>query len=78
MQYRISGDIAQSVRMDFAPGESAWVSRGALMAYSAQMQWSLRVPGGAGEELLVSTGNLAAYAPLSSRGAMQPFRRSRL
>ena len=77
MQYRFSGDIAQSVRMDFAPGESAWVSRGALMAYSAQMQWSLRVPGGAGEELLVSTGNLAAYAPLSSRGAMQPFRRSR-
>ena len=187
MQYRISGDIAQSVRIDFAPGESAWVSRGALMAYSAQMQSSLRVPGGAGgavrrslsgegialtyletkaedqhallaanapghlemwdleqdgavtttrgsfvaawgeevditvtvarragaavfggaglflqtisgvgnvlvhgsgdfyerqlaagEELLVSAGNLAAYAPLSSRGAMQPFRRSRL
>ena len=38
MQYRIGGEIAQSVRIDFAPGESAWVSRGALMAYSAQMQ----------------------------------------
>lgn len=51
MQYSISGEIAQSVRLDFAPGESAWVSKGALMAYSSQMQWSLRVPGGGGGAL---------------------------
>lgn len=48
MQYSISGEIAQSVRLDFAPGEFAWVSTGTLMAYTAGMQWSLRVPGGAG------------------------------
>ncbi|MCY4411151.1 MAG: AIM24 family protein [Caldilineaceae bacterium] len=51
MQYSISGEIAQSVRLDFAPGESAWVSKGVLMAYSSHMQWSLRVPGGAGGAL---------------------------
>ena len=51
MQYSISGKIAQSVRLDFAPGEFAWVSKGALMAHSAGMQWSLRVPGGAGGAL---------------------------
>lgn len=93
MQYSISGEIAQSARLVFAPGEHAWVSKGALMAYSSQMQWSLRLPGGAGgalrrslsgegvtltyleskaeeqyallaagEKLLVSTGNLAAFS----------------
>ena len=48
MQYSISGEIAQSARLDFAPGEFAWASKGTLMAYSSRMQWSLRVPGGAG------------------------------
>ncbi len=51
MKYSISGEIAQSVRLDFAPGEYAWVSKGALMAYTSGMQWSLRVPGGAGGAL---------------------------
>ncbi len=48
MQYEIRGEIAQHVRLDFAPDETAWASRGALMAYSKEMQWSLRVPGGVG------------------------------
>ncbi len=48
MKYSISGEIAQSVRLDFTPGEYAWVSKGALMAYTSAVQWSLRVPGGAG------------------------------
>ena len=92
MQYSISGEIAQSVRLA-APGESAWGSKGVLMAYSSHMQWRLRVPSGTGgalrrslsgeglaltfletkaedqyallaanEELLVSTGNLAAFS----------------
>lgn len=34
MQYSISGEIAQSARLAFAPGEHAWVSKGVLMAYS--------------------------------------------
>ncbi len=51
MQYSISGEIAQSARLDFVPGEFAWASKGTLMAYSSRMQWSLRVPGGAGGAL---------------------------
>ena len=51
MKYSISGEIAQSVRLDFTPGEYAWVSKGALIAYTSGLQWSLRVPGGAGGAL---------------------------
>jgi uncharacterized protein (AIM24 family) len=48
VKYTISGEIAQAVRMEFAPGDFSWASRGSLMAYSAGIQWSLRVPGGLG------------------------------
>lgn len=46
MQYTISGEIAQRVRLDFEPGESVWASKGALMTYSSGIQWRLRIPGG--------------------------------
>ncbi len=51
MQYEIRGEIAQHVRLEFEPGEAVWASRGVLMAYSSDLQWSLRVPGGAGGAL---------------------------
>jgi len=48
MEYTIIGDIAQSVRLDFQPGEYAWASKGALMAHVPGISWRLRVPGGIG------------------------------
>lgn len=48
MRYTISGEIAQKARLDFEPGEFAWASNGALMAYSSGVIWRLRVPGGLG------------------------------
>ena len=48
MRYQISGEIAQIVRLDFEPGESAWASKGSIMAYSPGLQWHLKVPGGVG------------------------------
>jgi uncharacterized protein (TIGR00266 family) len=48
MQYTVMGEIAQRARLDFAPGEAVWLSKGALMAYSAGVQWRPRVPGGLG------------------------------
>jgi uncharacterized protein (AIM24 family) len=48
MDFKISGEIAQSVRLDFAPGEFVWASKGAIMALSPALQWSLRLPGGLG------------------------------
>ena len=72
MQYSISGEIAQSARLVFAPGEHAWVSKGALMAYSSQMQWSLRVPGGAGGALRRSlSGEGVALTYLESKAEVR-------
>lgn len=48
MNYTISGEIAQSVRLDFSEGESVWASKGSLMAYTSDVSWHLRVPGGVG------------------------------
>lgn len=48
MRYTIDGVIAQYVRLDFEPGEFAWVNKGSLMAYSDSIQWQLRIPGGLG------------------------------
>jgi uncharacterized protein (TIGR00266 family) len=46
MEYTIGGEIAQNVRLDFAPGEAVWASNGSLMAHSKGIQWRLRVPSG--------------------------------
>ena len=48
MQYRISGEIAQAVRLEMEQGETIWASKGALMSYSSGVEWTLRVPGGLG------------------------------
>ena len=48
MRYTISGEIAQSVRLEIAPGEFVWCSKGSLMALTPGIQWNLRVPGGLG------------------------------
>ncbi|RRR74791.1 MAG: AIM24 family protein [Candidatus Viridilinea halotolerans] len=48
MQYTIMGEIAQRARLEFAPSEGVWLSKGALMAYSSEVQWRPRVPGGFG------------------------------
>jgi uncharacterized protein (AIM24 family) len=46
MEYKISGEIAQSVRLDFTQGDNLWAGRGTIMAYSQGVNWTLRVPGG--------------------------------
>lgn len=48
MKYSISGEIAQCARLELEPGEPVWASKGALMAYSRQVEWRLRIPGGVG------------------------------
>jgi uncharacterized protein (TIGR00266 family) len=46
MEYQITGNIAQNVRLQLDRGDSLWAGRGSLMAYSPGVQWDLRVPGG--------------------------------
>jgi uncharacterized protein (AIM24 family) len=47
----MSGVIAQTARFSFQAGQSMWVSRGGLLSYSAGIDWTLRIPGGAGKAL---------------------------
>jgi uncharacterized protein (TIGR00266 family) len=46
MEYKISGEIAQTARIQLSQGDTLWAGRGSLMAYSRGVQWNLRVPGG--------------------------------
>ena len=46
MECHIRGEIAQRAELKLQPGESIWASKGALMAYTDQVRWQLRVPGG--------------------------------
>lgn len=48
MDYTVSGEIAQNVRLEFAEGETAWASKGSIMSYTGDIAWTLRVPGGLG------------------------------
>ncbi len=45
----LRGEIAQVASMTLKAGQKLWASRGSLMAYSDTIQWSLKVPGGAGK-----------------------------
>lgn len=46
MKFEIFGDIAQNARFELSRGQTLWVSRGSLMAFSPNVSWNLRVPGG--------------------------------
>ncbi|PDV96554.1 TIGR00266 family protein [Candidatus Chloroploca asiatica] len=71
MEYTIIGTIAQRARLDFAPGEAVWLSKGALMAYSPGIEWRPRVPGGFGGALrrsLAGEGISLTYAETTQEG----------
>jgi uncharacterized protein (TIGR00266 family) len=71
MQYTISGEIAQSVRLDFEPNETAWASNGTLMTHSSGLTWALRVPGGLGGAIsrtLAGEGVSLTYLQASQPG----------
>lgn len=48
---KIDGVIAQTVTLDLSAGQTMWASKGSLMAHSPGIEWSLRIPGGAGKAL---------------------------
>jgi uncharacterized protein (TIGR00266 family) len=71
MRHTIAGEIAQRARLEFAPGESVWLSKGALMAYSEGVQWQPRVPGGfsgAVRRSLAGEGIALTYAEAQGDG----------
>lgn len=48
MQTRIEGVIAQTLRLEMAAGETAWASKGSIVALDDGVDWQLKVPGGLG------------------------------
>lgn len=71
MHHTISGEIAQSVRLDFEPNEPAWASNGTIMTYSSELAWELRVPGGLGGAIsrtLAGQGVSLTYMQTSQAG----------
>jgi uncharacterized protein (TIGR00266 family) len=71
MHYEIHGEIAQQVRIDLDPGAALWSSRGGLMAFSPQVDWKLRVPGGLGGAVrrsLAGEGIALTYIETAAEG----------
>ena len=57
----VRGEIAQVLELTLRRGQGLWASRGSLMAYSPGVQWSLKIPGGAGKAIgRMMTGEGAA------------------
>ena len=77
MQYSISGEIAQSARLDFAPGEFAWVSKGTFLKISciAAALKDLSAKKSSNDGLFVPNAvELARAGGRGRRGAAQPLR----
>lgn len=45
----IDGVIAQSASLELDRGQTLWASKGSLLGYSPGIDWSLKIPGGAGK-----------------------------
>ncbi|MEZ4319033.1 MAG: AIM24 family protein [Myxococcota bacterium] len=57
----VQGVIAQVCTVTLNRGQTLWVSRGSLLAYSEGIEWTLKVPGGVGKALgRMMTGEGAA------------------
>lgn len=66
---QIDGVIAQTLRLSLVAGQSLWCSRGSLLAYSDNVDWTLRVPGGAGKAFgRMMTGEGLALTHVTATG----------
>jgi uncharacterized protein (AIM24 family) len=45
----VDGVIAQSVEVELNRGQTFWASKGTLLGYGPEIEWQLKVPGGAGK-----------------------------
>lgn len=69
----IDGVIGQTATITLGSGQSLWCSRGSLLAYDAGVDWSLRIPGGAGKaasRMLSGEGASLTHVTANREGAM--------
>lgn len=64
----IDGEIAQSLTLKLERGQTLWASRGSLLAYSDGIDWTLKIPGGAGKAVgRVLSGEGASLTHVTSQ-----------
>lgn len=47
MRYTIDGELAQIARLELEKGDTCWASKGSIVALAPNLEWTLKVPGGA-------------------------------
>lgn len=60
-QYRLHGEIAQTVELTLERGQSVWASKGAIIALENGVQWQLKIPGAAISRMLSGEGLAMTY-----------------
>ena len=60
-QYRLHGEIAQTVELTLERGQSVWASKGAIIAHETGVQWHLKIPGAAISRMLSGEGLAMTY-----------------
>lgn len=68
----VDGVIAQTVSIEFEPGQTLWCARGSLLAYDRGIDWTLKVPGGVGKaasRMLSGEGASLTYVTANQAGA---------
>jgi uncharacterized protein (AIM24 family) len=68
----VNGVIAQTVSLSFEQGQSMWCSKGSLISYDEGIDWTLKIPGGAGKavsRVLSGEGVSLTYTTANRPGA---------
>ncbi len=68
----VDGVIAQSASLTLDRGQSLWAAKGSLLGYSPGIDWSLKIPGGAGKavsRMLSGEGASLAYVESQQDGS---------
>jgi uncharacterized protein (AIM24 family) len=66
----IGGELAQTVSVELGQGQTMWASKGSLLAYDSNLQWSLKIPGGAGKAIgRMMSGESASLAFIECKTA---------
>jgi uncharacterized protein (AIM24 family) len=68
-QYRLHGEIAQTVELTLDQGQSVWASKGSIVALEAGIDWQLKVPGAAVSRMLSGEGLAMTYLTAHRPGA---------
>lgn len=67
--YRLHGEIAQTVQLTLAAGQSVWAHKGAIVALEEGISWQLKIPGEVVSRMLSGEGIGMAWLTCQRAGA---------